>query len=79
MLLVFLGLCSHRADFHKEVKIMSRLKDPNIVRVLGVCIQEEPLCMVVEYMKYGDLHQFLQQHIPMESTVARGKNVLGLR
>lgn len=53
-----------RADFHKEIKIMSQLKDPNIVRVIGVCTQEEPLCMIVEYMKYGDLNQFLIDHIP---------------
>ena len=43
---------------------MSQLKDPNIVRVIGVCTQEEPLCMIVEYMKYGDLNQFLIDHYP---------------
>ncbi|XP_064615973.1 discoidin domain-containing receptor 2-like isoform X2 [Liolophura sinensis] len=62
-----------RADFHKEIKIMSQLKDPNIVRVMGVCTTEEPLCMIVEYMKYGDLHQFLQDHVP-ESPVAIATN-----
>ncbi|KAL8625922.1 hypothetical protein ACOMHN_012514 [Nucella lapillus] len=56
-----------RADFHKEIKIMSQLKDPNIVRVIGVCTQEEPLCMIVEYMKYGDLNQFLIDHVPESS------------
>lgn len=49
---------------------MSQLKDLNIVRVLGVCTREEPLCMVVEYMKYGDLNQFLIDHEP-ESPVAQ--------
>lgn len=43
---------------------MSMLKDPNIVRVLGVCTTEEPMCMIVEYMKYGDLNQFLLDHLP---------------
>lgn len=62
-----------RADFHKEIKIMSQLKDPNIVRVLGVCTREEPLCMIVEYMKYGDLNQFLLDHVP-ESPVALATN-----
>lgn len=62
-----------RADFHKEIKIMSQLKDPNIVRVLGVCTREEPLCMIVEYMKYGDLNQFLLDHVP-ESPVAIATN-----
>ncbi|XP_022253269.1 discoidin domain-containing receptor 2-like, partial [Limulus polyphemus] len=53
-----------RTDFYKEVKILSRLRDPNIVHVLGVCTREEPLAMIVEYMENGDLNQFLQQHIP---------------
>ncbi|XP_052789716.1 discoidin domain-containing receptor 2-like isoform X2 [Mya arenaria] len=53
-----------RSDFHREMKVMSMLKDPNIVRVLGVCTTEEPLCMIVEYMKYGDLNQFLLEHVP---------------
>ncbi|XP_054715542.1 discoidin domain-containing receptor 2-like [Uloborus diversus] len=53
-----------RSDFYKEVKILSRLRDPNIVHVLGVCTRDDPLCMVVEYMEHGDLNQFLQQHVP---------------
>lgn len=67
-----------RADFSKEIKIMSQLKDPNIVRVLGVCTREEPLCMIVEYMKYGDLNQFLLDHVP-ESPVAMATNAKTLR
>lgn len=63
-----------RADFHKEIKIMSQLKDLNIVRVLGVCTREEPLCMVVEYMKHGDLNQFLIDHEP-ESSMAQASNI----
>ncbi len=49
---------------------MSRLRDANIVRVLGVCSRDEPLCVVIEYMRYGDLNQFLQQHCPAESSTA---------
>ncbi|XP_063147375.1 epithelial discoidin domain-containing receptor 1 isoform X2 [Candoia aspera] len=51
-----------RNDFLKEVKIMSRLKDPNIVRLLGVCVRDDPLCMITEYMENGDLNQFLSGH-----------------
>jgi len=43
---------------------MSQLVDLNIVRVLGVCTGEEPLCMVVEYMNLGDLNQFMMDHVP---------------
>ncbi|XP_010855600.1 PREDICTED: epithelial discoidin domain-containing receptor 1-like, partial [Bison bison bison] len=51
-----------RNDFLKEVKIMSRLKDPNIIRLLGVCVQDDPLCMITDYMENGDLNQFLSAH-----------------
>uniref|UniRef100_A0A8C6LHZ0 receptor protein-tyrosine kinase n=1 Tax=Nothobranchius furzeri TaxID=105023 RepID=A0A8C6LHZ0_NOTFU len=48
-----------RNDFLKEIRIMSRLRDPNIVRLLAVCVDKEPLCMITEYMENGDLNQFL--------------------
>ncbi|CAL8396132.1 unnamed protein product [Boreogadus saida] len=51
-----------RNDFLKEIKIMSRLKDPNIIRLLAVCIYSEPLSMITEYMENGDLNQFLSRH-----------------
>ena len=63
-----------RVDFHKEVKIMARLKDPNIVRVLGVCTQEDPLCVIVEYMKYGDLNQFMRQTCMGSGTMTKRRH-----
>lgn len=49
----------YRNDFLKEIRIMSRLRDPNIVRLLAVCVDTDPLCMITEYMENGDLNQFL--------------------
>lgn len=43
---------------------MSRLKDPNIIRLLAVCMSSDPLCMITEYMENGDLNQFLSRHEP---------------
>ncbi|XP_074188738.1 epithelial discoidin domain-containing receptor 1 isoform X4 [Rhinolophus sinicus] len=60
-----------RNDFLKEVKIMSRLKDPNIIRLLGVCVQDDPLCMITDYMENGDLNQFLSAH-QLEGKAAQG-------
>ncbi|XP_036032209.1 epithelial discoidin domain-containing receptor 1 isoform X4 [Onychomys torridus] len=60
-----------RNDFLKEVKIMSRLKDPNIIRLLGVCVQDDPLCMITDYMENGDLNQFLSAH-QLENKAAQG-------
>lgn len=63
--------CFSRNDFLKEVKIMSRLKDPNIIRLLGVCVQDDPLCMITDYMENGDLNQFLSAH-QLEDKAAEG-------
>lgn len=43
---------------------MSKLKDPNIIRLLAVCITDDPLCMITEYMENGDLNQFLSRQEP---------------
>lgn len=50
---------------------MSRLKDPNIIRLLGVCVQDDPLCMITDYMENGDLNQFLSAH-QLENKVTQG-------
>uniref|UniRef100_A0A7N6BAK0 receptor protein-tyrosine kinase n=1 Tax=Anabas testudineus TaxID=64144 RepID=A0A7N6BAK0_ANATE len=55
-----------RNDFLKEIRIMSRLRDPNIVRLLAVCVDTDPLCMITEYMENGDLNQFLYRTEPEE-------------
>uniref|UniRef100_A0A4W4F457 receptor protein-tyrosine kinase n=1 Tax=Electrophorus electricus TaxID=8005 RepID=A0A4W4F457_ELEEL len=66
--------CNARNDFLKEIKIMSRLNDPNIIRLLCVCVRSDPLCMVTEYMENGDLNLFLSQR-EMESTHTHANNI----
>ena len=46
-----------------EVNVQAKLKDENVVRLLGVC-HEQPKLMVVEYMENGDLQQFLRNRKP---------------
>uniref|UniRef100_A0A4W6C7D5 receptor protein-tyrosine kinase n=1 Tax=Lates calcarifer TaxID=8187 RepID=A0A4W6C7D5_LATCA len=66
-----------RNDFLKEVKILSRLKDPNIIRLLGVCVSSDPLCMVTEYMECGDLNQYLSHRVVHTHTlIASGMKFL---
>lgn len=64
-----------RNDFLKEIKIMSRLKDANIIRLLAVCIADDPLCMITEYMENGDLNQFLSRHEPPSSSPSEAPTV----
>ena len=47
--------------FEKEIKFMSRLKDENVVRLLGICAVGSPF-IVMEYMENGDLNQYLRKH-----------------
>lgn len=51
-------------DFRREVDLMSELRHPNIVCLMGVCLTGEPLCMLFEFMVRGDLHEFLMGHSP---------------
>lgn len=67
-----------RNDFLKEIKIMSRLNDPNIIQLLCVCVSSDPLCMVTEYMENGDLNMFLSQR-EIESTLTHANNIPSVR
>ena len=49
-----------RKSFEKEIKFMSRLKDDNVVRLLGICTTGTPFIMM-EYMENGDLNHYLQK------------------
>ncbi|KAL3275329.1 hypothetical protein HHI36_020096 [Cryptolaemus montrouzieri] len=55
-----------KKDFYRDVRILAALEDPNIARVLGVCTQEDPMCVIFEYLDHGDLCQFLKTHVSSE-------------
>ncbi|XP_026062645.1 discoidin domain-containing receptor 2 [Carassius auratus] len=63
-----------RNDFLKEIRIISRLRDPNIIRLLAVCVESDPLCMITEYMENGDLNQFLSRHELQEEGLPAGNS-----
>ena len=48
--------------FDKECKFMSRLNDPNVVRLLCVCKSGPVPFLIMEYMEHGDLNQYLQKY-----------------
>ena len=47
-------------SFEKEIKFMSRLKNDNVIRLLGICTTGTPFIMM-EYMESGDLNKYLQK------------------
>ena len=61
---------TQREAFEEEIKKMSCLNHPNVLLFLGVCYHE-PAFIMMEYMKEGDLNQFLRQYseiVPSPST-----------
>ncbi|KOC65570.1 Insulin-like peptide receptor [Habropoda laboriosa] len=48
-----------KLDFLSEVEVMKRFEHKNIIRLLGVCIKNEPVLTVMEFMLYGDLKTYL--------------------
>lgn len=48
-----------RLDFLSEAEAMKRFDHSNIVQLLGVCLQTEPIYAVMEFMLYGDLKTYL--------------------
>nr|XP_013810935.1 PREDICTED: high affinity nerve growth factor receptor [Apteryx mantelli mantelli] len=55
---------SARLDFQREAELLTVLQHEHIVKFYGVCTEGEPLIMVFEYMKHGDLNRFLRSHGP---------------
>uniref|UniRef100_A0A673MVZ2 Tyrosine-protein kinase receptor n=1 Tax=Sinocyclocheilus rhinocerous TaxID=307959 RepID=A0A673MVZ2_9TELE len=67
---------SGRADFHREAELLTNLQHEHIVKFYGVCVESDPLIMVFEYMKHGDLNKFLRAHGPDAVLMADGQQSL---
>ena len=52
----------HILEFLAEAKILKQYNHPNIVRLLGVCSDKEPVCIVMELMPGGDFLHFLRNN-----------------
>ena len=53
-----------KREFFREATLMHTFDHPNILKLYGVCIDQEPLCMIFEFMELGDLNNFLRQNAP---------------
>uniref|UniRef100_A0A0M3KG29 non-specific protein-tyrosine kinase n=1 Tax=Anisakis simplex TaxID=6269 RepID=A0A0M3KG29_ANISI len=61
-----------RAVFMKEAKLMRRFNHPNIVNLLGVAPQEDPVMIILELCPNGSLNKKLKYNpsIPISKLVA---------
>ncbi|KAK4772136.1 hypothetical protein SAY86_013911 [Trapa natans] len=48
-------------DFRHEVNLLVKLRHPNIVQFLGAVTERKPLMLIIEYLRGGDLHQYLKE------------------
>lgn len=44
--------------------MLTELQHPNLVYLVGVVTQEQPVCMLFEFLPQGDLHEFLIMRSP---------------
>ena len=54
---------SERLDFIKEIELMKKIANGNnshVVNMVGCITVQEPLCLVTEFVKHGDLQTFLR-------------------
>ncbi|XP_045125645.1 LOW QUALITY PROTEIN: discoidin domain-containing receptor 2-like [Portunus trituberculatus] len=61
-----------KKEFHQEARTLSRLTESCVARLVGMVTRSDPLCLMVEYLSCGDLHQFLRKHTHHETVPACG-------
>lgn len=55
-----------KSDFLKEIEMMKKVSDTDdelslfVVNMLGCCTAEEPLLLILEFIKYGNLLEYLR-------------------
>lgn len=48
-----------KKDFLGEAHLLSQFKHPNVLSLLGIVTIDEPVLIIIPFMKNGDLRSFL--------------------
>ena len=54
---------SERRDFLNEIELMKKISqghNSHVVNMVGCVTLQEPLCLIIEFVKYGDLLSYLR-------------------
>ena len=49
------------SEFLQEAALMKKLKHPNLIRLYAVCTMEEPVYIITELMKHGNLLEYFKE------------------
>lgn len=48
-------------QIYREISVLNRLRHPNIVSLLGTCMEKEYYALVIEYMPLGSLYKLIHR------------------
>ncbi|XP_075411408.1 mitogen-activated protein kinase kinase kinase 21 [Tenrec ecaudatus] len=63
------------ASVRREAELFSRLRHPNIIRLLGVCLRQPHLCLVLEFARGGTLNRALAAADPHAAGLRRARRI----
>eukprot|EP00210_Caulerpa_lentillifera_P001441 g1383.t1 len=55
----------HYNEFLQEVSIMKKVRHRNVIQFIGAKSERPSLCILVEYMDGGSVHDYLRKHGPL--------------
>ncbi|VDK84496.1 unnamed protein product [Litomosoides sigmodontis] len=56
-----------RLKFMKEARIMRKFSHPNVVKIMGIMVHENPLMIVMELCPEGSVLSYLRKNVPVNS------------
>ena len=69
---------NERKDFLSEIEMMKKVaegQNPHVVGLLGCVTIQEPLCLITEFVKFGDLLSYLRMNRRMVITLKPHKMI----
>jgi len=67
-----------KEDFRREVEILSEIRHPNVVLLMGACLEGKGLCIVLEWCQGGSLYDVLHRRRVDMNTHQRVKIARGI-
>ena len=65
-----------KTTFLQETEIMKKLNHPNLVKMIGICVEKSPFYLIQELCQNGDLKNYLKKYdfVKVHHSMAYMKN-----